>query len=220
MPLTQTLDTKVRIEIAGIIASGKTTLAGLFRPDTRVNVVLESFAQNPFYEAFYREPAAVAFETELTFSLLHSYAARRSQAQVTVCDFAGILDRAYSHVTLTGPQIAAFDAVRECVGEVLPPPTLHVYLICGPDEALKRIRQRQRPLEGAITRDYLCALDASLREGMRQSFVPSLIIDSEAIDFRADPSIQETVLAQIRHKIGELASITGGATPSRPHDIS
>jgi len=209
-----------RVEIAGIIASGKTTLARLFARDGRVNVVLEAFAKNPFYEAFYREPAAVAFEAELTFFLMHAYEARRSVAQLTVCDYATILDRAYSRVTLTESQIVAFDSVQNCVGELLPPPTLNVYLICGPNEALSRIRQRQRQPEAATTLDYLCALDVALREQMRQSFVPSLMIDSEAIDFRSDTAIQEALLAKIQHKLETLVPFTAGARPSCPPDIS
>ena len=51
----------MRIEIAGVIATGKTTLAHLVQPQ---NTIFEDFKNNTFLSAFYEDPVKYAFETE------------------------------------------------------------------------------------------------------------------------------------------------------------
>jgi deoxyadenosine/deoxycytidine kinase len=59
-----------RIEICGGIAAGKTTLCqNLQRSLGRAE--FEDFTKNPFWARFYEEPDSYAFETEMTFLLLH-----------------------------------------------------------------------------------------------------------------------------------------------------
>jgi deoxyadenosine/deoxycytidine kinase len=67
-----------RIEITGIIAAGKTTLARALADAGFAYGVFESFANNPFYDAFYRNPYRCSFETEVTFLLQHYHDARNS----------------------------------------------------------------------------------------------------------------------------------------------
>jgi deoxyadenosine/deoxycytidine kinase len=54
------------IQICGRIASGKTTLAKLFR-NKDIHLVLEDFQTNPFWKAFYDNPIQYAFEAKITF---------------------------------------------------------------------------------------------------------------------------------------------------------
>src|SRR5262245_59019820 len=91
-----------RIEIAGGIASGKTTLARLLGQSGRIKAVHEQFRKNPFFEAFYRDPAGTAFETELTFLLQHYHLQRKAmRLDGSYCvDFSAVLDHAYACVTL------------------------------------------------------------------------------------------------------------------------
>jgi deoxyguanosine kinase len=202
----------VRIEIAGIVASGKTTLATLFSRCADARVILESFNANPFYEAFYQDPASVAFETEVSFALLHSFHARPSGTLLTICDYAEVLDRAYSRVTLAPAEIAAFDAVQNCLAISHPRASLIVHLICGVEEALRRIRLRGRATEEAISRGYLRQLDETLSKEIREGLTPAIVIDSEELDFREIAQVQESVLDQIFTKVAEVA--TGAVTLS------
>ncbi len=188
---------KCCIEIAGIIASGKTTFAGLFESFDAAELVLESFAANPFYAAFYRDPADVAFEAETSFLLLHAYALRRSKGPVTVCDFASVLDRAYSRVTLDPAQRVVFDAVWQYLTNRRNQPSLLVHLRCPPEVALKRIRERGREAEQSITYQYLVSLDTALRTEIKESGRPHLDIDSHAIDFRVDEQVRRDLLEEV-----------------------
>jgi deoxyadenosine/deoxycytidine kinase len=92
------MPTKVlHIEVCGGIASGKTTFAGLM---TRIGLkpVFEEFRTNPFWQAFYFDPAKYAFETEITFMLQHYHQIKKDQlimGKSICCDFSFFLD-AYS----------------------------------------------------------------------------------------------------------------------------
>ena len=57
----------LRIEICGGIASGKTTLGGALDGKETL-CCFEKFEANPFWSAFYNDPAENAFEAEITFS--------------------------------------------------------------------------------------------------------------------------------------------------------
>jgi len=197
---------KCCVEIAGIIASGKTTFAGLFESLDATDLVLESFAANPFYAAFYRDPADAAFEAEISFLLLHAYALRRSRGPVTVCDFASVLDRAYSRVTLDAAQRAAFDPVWQYLTNRRDQPSLLVRLRCPPEVALERIRCRGREAEQSITHQYLVSLDAALETAIEQSGQPHIDIDSYAIDFRLDEQVRRALLAKVFSLLKSLAT--------------
>ena len=110
-----------RIEIAGGIASGKTTLARLL---TRIGLVPvhEKFKKNPFYVDFYDNPVGNALETEITFLLQHYHEQKRAVAmRRSFCsDFSLLLDRAYAGVTLSPKDRQLFESIHKRVSENLP----------------------------------------------------------------------------------------------------
>lgn len=189
-----------RIEIAGIIASGKTTLARVLADSGIANAVLESFSTNPFYEAFYRDPSACAFETEVTFLLQHYHAIHTRDATKlvpVVCDFSVELDSAYAATTLTDDEVRTFSAVRTHVTRVIGEADLIVALDCRPGEALRRIQERGRAAEGSITIGYLDALSASLHDKLKQTSGKVLKVNSEMLDFSVPGDAQASVVRRI-----------------------
>jgi deoxyadenosine/deoxycytidine kinase len=192
----------MRIEIAGIIASGKTTLAQLLSERDLARGVFENFEANPFFRAFYADPRSNAFETEVTFLLQHYHLIRRGMSaqeapRVAVCDFALALDLAYAITTLGHDELQAFMPVHEHVSRVLAPPDLLLVLQCSPREALRRIRKRGRVPEQSIDVAYLEALSASLLSNIAPEMRRVLFIDSEVINFAANSKDQEAVLRRI-----------------------
>ncbi|WP_161595216.1 deoxynucleoside kinase [Mariprofundus erugo] len=193
-----------RIEVCGGIASGKTTLAGLFSDDVYLPVY-ENFQANPFWQAFYQNPDKFAFETEITFLLQHYHqiTAAQSDNKVIVTDYSFVLDRAYVDVTLNE---GAKDAFLSVYGEVmrrLGPPALLVYLNCSPEIELGRVRDRGRGVESGITVEYLVAMNRAISDHMERasSEVRVLIIDSEYRDFAHDKLVQQSVLAEINQAL-------------------
>ena len=199
-----TAETQYRIEVCGGIASGKTTATRLFQ-DGKHALVEEDFQSNPFWRAFYDDPAGNAFEAELTFLLQHFHQVKNAcgEGKNLVCDFSFLLDRAYTNVTLDSRKRRAFAAVYAEVCRSVPPPTLLVYLSCPAETQLKRIRARARAVESAITIEYLRALNSSLKRwiGRYRKIGAVLEIDSEAIDFAHDTLGQSLVRKKIMKAI-------------------
>jgi deoxyadenosine/deoxycytidine kinase len=180
-----------RVEIVGGIASGKSSLASALAKAGLV-ASFEDFQRNPFYEAFYEDPAGNAFETEITFLLQHfnqlkNESARRSAA---IFDFGLALDLAYSRVTLSNRDQQIFDGVFGAVVEKLGPPSIVVRLRCSAPVEQRRIRARGRAAERGIELRYLERLESELDEALAKApfaNVQSAEIDSERINFVDDP---------------------------------
>lgn len=186
----------VRIEIAGGIASGKTTLARLLR---RIGLrpVLEDFRANPFLLDFYRDQASVAFETEIGFALLHHRDLLRAHLTGVsfAADFSFSLDSAYALANLRSQSLEVFKALHQELRRHIPPPTLTVYLECNASEQLRRIRKRNRAFERSISVSYLRSVNRMLRKEMasQKRGYRGLPIQSDAVDFAHDLSARRFV---------------------------
>lgn len=189
------------IEICGGIAYGKTTLAHLLR-DTSLTTVLENFEENPFYSAFYQDPNAVAFETEVTFSLQHYHQIKRAliSGDSFCTDFSPYLDLAYSRVNLRGEQLGAYLRVYDVIRKEVGHPSVLIHLHCDPEIALSRIRRRGRSAELGITLEYLVALDDAIEAIMNASTDVTCILtlDSQLLDFVSNDHDRERALAIVR----------------------
>lgn len=196
-------DSSMRIEICGGIASGKTTLCSLVSKGGYG--AFESFKENPFWSAFYREPKFHAFETEITFLLQHysqvKTAARHSK--FIACDFSFFQDSAYAELNLNAKTLDAFKAVHRQVMEELLLPSIVIHLVCGFGEELARIRRRARAEERTIEVTYLEALNNAIANSIKEigNSVPVVTIDSEKYDFASDAACQEHVLLLIREAL-------------------
>ncbi len=190
----------MRIEICGGIASGKTTLARLLARNN-ITPILERFRDNPFYEAFYRDPVAHAFETEITFLLLHYHQIKIvSQKKKRICcDFSLVLDHAYAQVTLPRAQLKTFRDLQMFLRPQLPRRDLLIHLVCDADSELARIRKRGRGTETRITHTYLNALNRSLARRVdslgRSECV--LSINSTRRDFAHSEAVRRQVLKEV-----------------------
>jgi deoxyadenosine/deoxycytidine kinase len=194
------LQKKLRIEICGGIASGKTTLAILLKR-AGIEAVLEHFQTNPFWEAFYRDPAAHAFETEVSFLLQHYHQIKiaRTDEKSFACDFSLFLDLAYANVTLKGSKLKTFLAVQEEVRREVGLPDLLVHLQCGAVTELERIRRRGRAVEETITLEYLAQLNdaVALQVSHIGEQVRVLTIDSEHLNFADDQKTQQELINEV-----------------------
>ncbi len=208
----------IRIEISGGIASGKTTLAGLFE-DERAVTFFEDFKVNPFWEQFYEDPKRFAFETEVTFLLQHynQIKATSGLKEPIVCDFSFLLDRAYVDVTLSDNERRVFLTVFEEVRRQLGPPALYVLLECSPEEELRRIKARGRETEKSMEIEYLARLNTALacHVEMAESSSRILRIDSEHRNFAKDAVCQTEVVAEIK---SAFAHIPTGSTTATGRD--
>jgi deoxyguanosine kinase len=189
-----------RIEIAGGIASGKTTLVNLLR---RLGLVPihERFRQNPFYAAFYKDPAGTAFEAEIAFLLQHYHQQRQAllERRAFCSDFSLVLDRAYASVTLSRRDQRVFATVYRRASKNLPPRSLLIHLKCAPEIELGRIRRRRRAVERTIALPYLEKIDYALSKHIEaiKRTETVLTLDSGAIDFARKPKSKAEVVFRV-----------------------
>lgn len=186
--------------MCGGIASGKTTFSTLLS-EVDFECIYESFASNPFWEAFYSDPGSYIFETEMTFTLQHYHQIKR-QAELgksMVCDYSFLLDLAYAEIGLKGSQLTAFKTVYAEIKKELPPPALIIHLQCDPETELARIRARGREVEKNITIDFLMALNKAVSEQIEKTrgHVPILTIDSAKNNFVEDEDVRVRMLKMV-----------------------
>ncbi|MGC2220924.1 MAG: deoxynucleoside kinase [Methylocella sp.] len=178
----------MRIEIAGGIAAGKTSLARLLgESDSRVTVVEEHFADNPFWTRLPQAPSFFAREKNASFLAQH-VGDLKSASGPLVCDFAVFQDVAYASLERDDVHLTAMRALYEDLYARLPPPTLIVHLTCSAREQLARIRARGRPEESGLSIEYLQVLNRAIEE-YRAIIRPTtrvLEISSRQIDVHRD----------------------------------
>ena len=195
----------LRIEVAGGIASGKTTLARILTSRS-VAVLYENFLKNPFWRDFYRSPLAYAFETEVTFLLQHYSqvkTAELTQSHV-VLDTSFLVDLGYADINLSGAEYDAFSSVYAVVQSNLSTLDHLIWLRCGEAAQLARIRSRGREEEAAITKDYLRSLNTAIHRRVNElrASVNVIEVDSEGLDFAHSTDVQRELMKEIYLKIG------------------
>jgi deoxyadenosine/deoxycytidine kinase len=196
-----------RIEIAGGIASGKTTLARLLGATGTAHAYHERFRENPFFEAFYDNPVENAFETEITFLLQHYHihkGAIKSSHPYCV-DFSAVLDHAYACVTLDRRDRTLFEGILRRTEKTLARRGLLVVLECDAEVQLARIRRRRRLAESDISLDYLRKLNRSLASRVR--YLPQseriLRVNSAVVNFARNAHAAGNVVRTIQSMLSK-----------------
>lgn len=178
---------RIRVEICGNIASGKTTLCQNLQKK-KLATTFEEFKRNPFYEAFYLNPIAYAFETELTFLLQHYHSIKiHPTNDLLACDFSLLQDLAYADVNLTGNRHYIFLELLKEIQQELGHPQTIIHLTCPENILLERIIARSRQPETSITIDYLKALADALSARVKSAslHINIISIKSDLVDFRS-----------------------------------
>jgi deoxyadenosine/deoxycytidine kinase len=199
----------IRLEIAGGIASGKTTLARILRARTRT-CILEDFRRNPFVGAFYRDPAAFALETEVSFALQHFHALKRrfQPTRLSVLDHSFYLDEAYADVTLNAQERRAHQVVLDVIRRHAGSDVLVVHLKCSAETQLRRIRARQRAMEQSIQKAYLASLNAALDRRLADINPKRVFrIDSGRIDFAHNEDSRRRIRLALKQWISSARSL-------------
>jgi deoxyadenosine/deoxycytidine kinase len=207
------------IVIEGPIGVGKTSLVRRLGRSFGSELVLEQDADNPFLERFYRNPRAVAFQTQLYFLFQRSRQLqdlRQSDLfeRVRVADYMLEKDRLFARLTLDDEEFALYQQVYERLAIDAPEPDLVVYLQAPVDVLLERIARRGIHYEQQIERRYL----ERLTEGYARFFLeydsaPVLIVNAAEIDPIGDDGDYQTLLAEIvkarkgRHYFNPLKSL-------------
>lgn len=187
---------KIRIEIIGNIASGRSTLLELLRNEG-YNVISENFEAHPFLKSFYENSTEFAFETEMCFLLQHYYDYKISSLEgINICDFSIYLDDAFARVTLDSDDYRLFKELKNHISHKYGLPDLVIYTSCSPETSYNRIMMRNREMEKGIELDYLKLIDNEIREVC--STINNLFIVNTDLVSLVDESDSKNIIEQIK----------------------
>ncbi len=173
----------------GPIGVGKTSLTTLIAEELGARLVLEQAEENPFLTDFYRDSARYRFQTQMFF-LLNRFQQQEEMVQpdlftrITISDYLLAKDRIFAYLNLNDHELALYEQIYKMLEPKILRPDLVIFLQADTDTLLKRIRQRARPFEKEINRDYI----ASVNEAYNYYFfhyseTPLLVINTSDIDF-------------------------------------
>lgn len=211
---------RMRIEICGSIASGKTTLTNLLEREGSV-AAYEKYNDNPFIKDFYLQNGVNnVFETEAVFTLLHYNLIKgllhsrqddleqENDSRIVVSDFSLYQDYCYSLNNLSREELTEYlmlyRYLQNCLGE----PSLVIYLQCSVGCMMKRISLRGREEEMHISSDYVRNVDRMLRNHLYTDIPENrlLIIDSEEYNFLSNTNDQQFIISEIQKKLSEVCA--------------
>jgi len=195
--------TSIYIAIDGNIGAGKSSLVRLLKYILKARVLEEPVEENPFLEAFYKDPEKFAFHNQLYF-LVARYKQLISITQLSffynyyLTDYLFYRDRIFAELTLSKHELNLYYSLYNIVEKEVPIPDYVVYLKADIDTLVKRIKLRNRSFEQDISKDYLLKLNDYYNEFYtKYDKSPLLILDVSNIDFVNNENDQEKVLKEV-----------------------
>ena len=197
------------LAIEGVIGVGKTTLAGLLQPLFDSELLLEVFEENPFLSSFYSDRQRYAFQTQIFFLLSRYHQQRRvvppmlAQGKSLVSDYTFQKDAIFANINLTGDELDMYYRVHEALAEKIPLPDLVVYLRADTEVLMQRIAMRDRSYERKMEWAYIDQLSRTYDRffGHSQFHLPTLVIDTNELNFVIDPDDLKSIEIRIRQAL-------------------
>jgi deoxyguanosine kinase len=191
------------IVIDGPIGVGKTSLATLLAPELNARLIFERAEENPFLTDFYHDPARFRFQTQIFF-LLNRFAQQEEFSQhdlfnqVTISDYLFAKDRIFAYLNLNDHELALYEQIYKMIEPKVVRPDLVIFLQADTETILRRIKQRARPFEKEVSRDYIEAVnEAYSHYFFRYTETPLLVINTSDIDFVHNPQDLDDLIRQI-----------------------
>jgi deoxyguanosine kinase len=191
------------IVIDGPIGVGKTSLATLLAPELNARHIFERAEENPFLTDFYHDPARFRFQTQIFF-LMNRFAQQEEFSQhdlfnqVTISDYLFAKDRIFAYLNLNDHELALYEQIYKMIEPKVVRPDLVIYLQADTETILRRIKQRARPFEKDVSRDYIEAVnEAYSHYFFRYAETPLLVINTSDIDFVHNHQDLDDLIRQI-----------------------
>jgi deoxyadenosine/deoxycytidine kinase len=118
--------------------------------------------------------------------------------QVTISDYLFAKDRIFAYLNLSDHELSLYEQIYKMLETKIVRPDLVIFLQADTETILRRIKQRGRPFEKDVSRDYIEAVnDAYNHYFFRYSETPLLVINTSEIDFVHNPQDMDDLIHQI-----------------------
>jgi deoxyadenosine/deoxycytidine kinase len=191
------------VVVEGPIGAGKTSLARALAQRFDADALLEAPEENPFLERFYEDMRRFALPTQLNF-LFQRVDQIRGLTQLdmfrrqTIADFLLDKDPLFARLNLTDDEFALYEKMYSHLKPQTPTPDLVIYLQAPVMTLIDRVHKRGLGYERKISEHYLARLaDAYSRYFYAYEDAPLLIVNSERLNFVADPEHLQLLISRI-----------------------
>ena len=196
--------------VAGNIGAGKTTLTERIATRLGWEAAYETVSTNPFLPDFYANMQQWSFHLQVYFlgdrAEMHRRMAALPESAIidrSIYEDAHIFARAlYSLGNMTEREYLAYRRVYDLVVDVLPRPSLLLYLDASVPVLLDRIRRRARDIETGITEDYLSLLASYYDEWIAGfDWCPVLTVPADNLNFVTNEQHIAIIIDRIQQKL-------------------
>jgi deoxyadenosine/deoxycytidine kinase len=191
------------IVVDGPIGAGKTSLARQLAHHLDANALLEAPEENPFLGRFYEDMPRFALPTQLNF-LFQRVDQVRGLSQLdlfgrrTVADFLLDKDPLFARLNLSDDEFALYEKVYSHLKPQSAAPDLVIYLQAPVATLIDRVHKRGLDYERSISEHYLARVaDGYSRYFYQYDDAPLLIVNSERLNFVADPDHFQLLISRI-----------------------
>ncbi|OXU15145.1 2-amino-4-hydroxy-6-hydroxymethyldihydropteridine pyrophosphokinase [Sedimentisphaera salicampi] len=188
--------------IAGTIGAGKTTLAKILSAKLETELLLEDYQNNPFLPFVYQGRDDLALNSELYFldkSLQQLSRTSLRPDNIYITDYLPEKSLIFPKFWLNQEERLIFYEQFERAAINFWPASLLVHIKCPPEVCLKRIDQRQRPMESRLPEDLVYKLNSEYLRLIRNwKKSPVLEINSDHVDF-TDQKAAEDIALKVRY---------------------
>jgi deoxyadenosine/deoxycytidine kinase len=198
------------IVVAGNIGAGKSTLVNLLAEHLGFMAYFEPVLENPFLKDFYSDMKRWAFQSHLFFL---SHRAKMHQ-NLSTDPYSVVQDRSlyedaeifaknlYRQNIIESREWEVYRNLYETLAEILPHPSLVVYIRASVPTLRVRISQRGRDFESSISDAYLERLNELYEEWISSfTLAPILTIPGDALDFVAESRDLQVILRTISKRL-------------------